>query len=378
MDTDGDGYGDACPPVDTDSDGVLDEDDNCDTVANPDQADLDGDDKGDACDTDRDGDKFDDQYDNCPDRLQPRAHRRRRRRADRRPDRLRQRRGRHGLRPRRVDRDRAAGRHADARRPTPPPLAAKATTAKRQRARGGRRRADRHRHAATGACEASTRHHGRKADHRGGQRANWPAPAPPTSSRASAPSVRTRRRVTTVVTDAVNGRGPRTDRPAAALSRVSHWMPLQLLLIQGGSHLRRSALAAVVATLGALAAAAPAAADLDRPWFAVLRRRGRCDDRRPVRQPQRLLREDPPSEASGLPAAQENIELVSELNPQEFGGVRIGEIADLAVHKGYAYLNSWDGADECDRGGTYVVDIRDVTEPEGGRVHPADPALLPR
>ena len=35
-------------------------------AANPDQADLDGDDKGDACDSDRDGDRFDDPYDNCP------------------------------------------------------------------------------------------------------------------------------------------------------------------------------------------------------------------------------------------------------------------------------------------------------------------------
>ncbi len=78
--------------------------------------------------------------------------------------------------------------------------------------------------------------------------------------------------------------------------------------------------------------------------------------------------EDPPSEASGLPAAQENIELVGELNPKgpaSFGntGVRTGEIADLAVHKGYAYLNSWDGP-LCDRGGTYVVDIRDPAAPK--------------
>ena len=39
-------------------------------------------------------------------------------------------------------------------------------------------------------------------------------------------------------------------------------------------------------------------------------------------------------------------------------GVRRGQIADLAVHKGFAYLNSWDDPD-CDRGGVYVVDIRD-------------------
>ena len=64
-------YGAACPPVDRDGDGVLEEDDNCERpgtplASNPDQADLDGDDKGDACDADRDGDRVDDQYDYCP------------------------------------------------------------------------------------------------------------------------------------------------------------------------------------------------------------------------------------------------------------------------------------------------------------------------
>ncbi len=48
VDTDGDGWEDACDP-DDDGDGVPDEDDNCPLVANPDQVDRDEDGKGDAC-----------------------------------------------------------------------------------------------------------------------------------------------------------------------------------------------------------------------------------------------------------------------------------------------------------------------------------------
>lgn len=64
-------YGLICPPVDDDRDGLIREDDNCERqgtapVFNPDQADLDGDDHGDACDADRDGDRLDDPYDYCP------------------------------------------------------------------------------------------------------------------------------------------------------------------------------------------------------------------------------------------------------------------------------------------------------------------------
>ena len=54
-DLDSDGIGDACDP-DTDGDGFADGVDNCPLLANADQADLDGDGLGDACDPDVDGD----------------------------------------------------------------------------------------------------------------------------------------------------------------------------------------------------------------------------------------------------------------------------------------------------------------------------------
>lgn len=57
--------------TDRDGDGVRDEDDNCIQMPNPDQADCDGDQFGDACDVVRDGpdedrDTFSDVCDNCP------------------------------------------------------------------------------------------------------------------------------------------------------------------------------------------------------------------------------------------------------------------------------------------------------------------------
>jgi hypothetical protein len=67
-----------------------------------------------------------------------------------------------------------------------------------------------------------------------------------------------------------------------------------------------------------------------------------------------------------LPGVQENMQLVGELNlisPSTGNPVVPGQVADVAVHNGYAYLNSWDSA-TCTDGGTWVVDIRDPAHPK--------------
>jgi hypothetical protein len=62
---DADGQGDACDP-DDDGDSLADGADNCPALANPDQANLEGDAQGDACDPDDDNDGAADASDKCP------------------------------------------------------------------------------------------------------------------------------------------------------------------------------------------------------------------------------------------------------------------------------------------------------------------------
>jgi hypothetical protein len=52
--------------LDVDTDEITDDIDNCKGIANRDQLNQDGDERGDACDADDDNDTFDDESDNCP------------------------------------------------------------------------------------------------------------------------------------------------------------------------------------------------------------------------------------------------------------------------------------------------------------------------
>jgi hypothetical protein len=54
------------PPPDRDGDGIVDQNDNCPSIANADQRDADSDGLGDACDSDDDDDTVADATDNCP------------------------------------------------------------------------------------------------------------------------------------------------------------------------------------------------------------------------------------------------------------------------------------------------------------------------
>lgn len=72
-----------------------------------------------------------------------------------------------------------------------------------------------------------------------------------------------------------------------------------------------------------------------------------------------------------LPGSSSNVELIGELEPTvPFGAIVPGQIADLAVYKGFAYLNSWNEP-TCDKGGFYAVDIRDPRNPDQVAFEPA-------
>ena len=75
-----------------------------------------------------------------------------------------------------------------------------------------------------------------------------------------------------------------------------------------------------------------------------------------------------------LPGSSANVELIDELEPtDEFGPIVPGQIADLAVYKGFAYLNSWNEP-TCTKGGVYVVDIRNPRMPTEVDFIPAVPS----
>jgi hypothetical protein len=84
------------------------------------------------------------------------------------------------------------------------------------------------------------------------------------------------------------------------------------------------------------------------------------------------MRQHGPAEGH-LPATRENVDLVGKLEPtRAFGPIVEGQIADLTVHKGFAYLNSWDEP-TCTKGGVYVADIRNPANPREVGFIPALP-----
>ena len=79
------------------------------------------------------------------------------------------------------------------------------------------------------------------------------------------------------------------------------------------------------------------------------------------------------SDEGHLPGSSANVALIGELEPtDEFGPIVPGQIADLAVYKDFAYLNSWN-EETCTKGGVYVVDIRNPRRPTEVDFIPAVP-----
>src|SRR5829696_8946217 len=83
--------------------------------------------------------------------------------------------------------------------------------------------------------------------------------------------------------------------------------------------------------------------------------RGSSVDRAPypstpsaARPGRRRGRDDDQHGGSGghLPPVRKNMELVGKLSPSSQGEIQPEQIADLAMYKGYAYLNSW-STEEC-------------------------------
>ena len=380
-------YGAACPPVDNDGDGVIKSDDNCDAAANPDQTDLDGDDQGDACDADRDGDRIDDGFDNCPTV--------------------------YNLEPTDVDGDGfvddqldgdgdGIGTACDPDEPAiagPPPRRASASGARRDRPR----------------LEVGVGRSHRMAAIRDGLVVRLRCSEACAATAELAVGARTR--------VALASAHPRAGRGLGAAGRCGHHLRLRALRRPRRRALAR-ARRAVRATLTAVAVDAAAnrrarsrrsrsvpdgdvavrtgcsgvthegiesrEPGADRYWqhggVAVgwMDRRGRRASwrRSPSVWWRRRWRWERPSGRTSrcretvrrcrdrsrsrrrrrrtCPRRAENLEVVGHF---EVPGVRLGQIADLAVHKGYAYLNSWDDPN-CLGGGTYVVDIRNPAAPQ--------------
>ena len=74
-----------------------------------------------------------------------------------------------------------------------------------------------------------------------------------------------------------------------------------------------------------------------------------------------------------LPATRENVELVSRLR---LDNVVPEKIADVGVHKGYAYLAAW-GSVTCEDNGVHVVDIRNAAAPREVKFIRSKPGSYP-